>query len=110
MEQAIARAQADLDEKARQLRAEENTRLGQQREERLEAERQARIAATRAAADAELTARLRGEFFASNPSASESDYQRLLPKLKDEALLAAVRAGGEAAALRRSRPHEYAKL
>ena len=41
--------------------------------------------------DNELRQELRGRFFAANPAAAESDFSRLLPSMRDEALLERTR-------------------
>jgi len=67
--------------------------------EREEAATAARIARQRER-DTELRAELRGRFFAANPAASQADFMRLLPSMRDQELLERTRADEELEALR----------
>jgi hypothetical protein len=79
---------------------EEELRIQQERErreanERAEQERDRRLADAqaeqerqrRAEAERELEASIRDAFFAGSPSATEEEYQRLLPRLREERLI-----------------------
>jgi hypothetical protein len=61
-----------------------------------EAERKAnteRREAAQQAANDQLEAELRSQFFAANPAASEGDFKRLLPQMRDQTLLSRAEAG-----------------
>jgi hypothetical protein len=57
------------------------------REAQVQAKRDAAIEAARKAADEALTAELRNRFFSANPAASDDDFARLLPDLRERELL-----------------------
>jgi hypothetical protein len=76
-----------LARKQQGLREADNKRRAEARERELEAERQAKIAEGRAKAEADLREQLHADFMGANPSASEADFSRLFPALRDEHLL-----------------------
>lgn len=81
-ESIAARNIADLEVALQQ--SEQNDRARDELHRRLEAERTDKAHERRAADDAALTAELRVQFFGVNPSATEEDFERLLPNLRDE--------------------------
>lgn len=85
----------------------ENDRIRFEREQRLEAERHERETERGEEADAELRDHLRRRFIAGSPAATEADFERLYPQLRDAHLLAEAQQAPdrEKAALRA--PGEY---
>lgn len=88
-------------------RDQNEARLRQAREARQAADAKARAdarEAERAAAMDALKASLRTRFFAANPEASESDYQRVEQRMLDDELVARAQAArnADAEALRRT--------
>jgi hypothetical protein len=77
--------------------ARREVRLRHERETALQAAQQAKRDERQAADEAALTAQLRTEFFAANASATDADFQRLLPQLRDQHMVRQMDA--EAAAI-----------
>ena len=85
-EQRFLREQRELLEDQQRRRNAENERLRRAREERLEAEQRERAERVRAEAEGKLRERLRAAYM-RNPAASEDDFAKAYPRLREEALL-----------------------
>src|SRR5215207_6121884 len=76
-----------LRERQEAQRTEQNQKIADEREAKLKAEEDAKAEERRKQADEELTELLRRNFYAGAPNASAQDFDRLLPKLRDEWIL-----------------------
>jgi hypothetical protein len=79
------------DREAARLAAQKQRWAVEEAAERRAAEAR-KVTAQRAAND-QLEAELRSQFFAANPAASEADFKRLLPQMRDQTLLSRAEAG-----------------
>jgi hypothetical protein len=75
--------------------AERNEEARAQQEQERQDAQAAKMHERRAADDAALKAELHTKFFGANPTASEEDFERLLPSLRDEHLLERSRTAME---------------
>ena len=89
----IERTQRRMDELIDARRAER-----QAKEEQEAAERDAKEAERRERADARFVARLRDNYLAADPSATEDDFRRDLPEIRRQHRIAAATAGDSDAA------------
>src|SRR5687768_11989366 len=107
LEQQFAQQQRELEQRQQAARVAENARLEADRDAAIQAEEDAKAEARRQQAEEELTEMLRRNFFAGSLGATAQDVDRLLPKLRDEWMLAQARrdpVAEEAASLHASTP------
>jgi hypothetical protein len=81
-------AHAEFEERQREERQAAERASVEAREKALAAEQEAKDKQRRDRDAEELTETLRRNFHAGNPAASAADFDRLLPKLKDDFMLA----------------------
>ncbi len=94
-ELARIRERQSLDRRHAGDRQRENDRLRAEYLEGLETARVAKITEGRVKAEGELREKLQTDFMLSNPSASESDFERVFPRMRDEHLMTEAREAPE---------------